>query len=100
MSLLVVLVVILVQVLGVRDLMTLDQRLGVLDLMTLDQRLEVLDLMTSDQRLGVLVLMTSDQAPEDRHLWICFMRVIRTWHQRELSSLVMVFLRQVVIHFS
>ena len=88
MSLLVALVVILVQVLGVRDLMTSDQRLG------------VRDLMTSDQLLGVLVLMTSDQAPEDRHLWICFMRVIRTWRQRELSSLVMVFLRQVVIHFS
>ena len=88
MSLLVALVVILVQVLGVRDLMTSDQRLG------------VRDLMTSDQRLGVLVLMTSDQAPEDRHRWICFMRVIRTWRQRELSSLVMVFLRQVVIHFS
>ena len=88
MSLLVALVVILVQVLGVRDLMTSDQRLG------------VRDLMTSDQLLGVLVLMTSDQAPEDRHLWICFMRVIRTWHQRELSSLVMGFLRRVVIHFS
>jgi len=79
---------ILGQVLEVRDLMTLDQRLEVLDLMTLDQRLEVLDLMTLDQR------------PEGRHLWICFMRVIRTWRQRELSSLVMVFLRQVVIHFS
>ena len=88
MSSLVALVVILVQV------------LEALDLMTSDQRLEALDLMTSDQRLGVLVLMTSDQAPEVRHLWICFMRVIRTWHQRELSSLVMVFLRQVVIHFS
>ena len=66
----------------------------------LGQVLEVRDLMTLDQRLEVLDLMTLDQAPEDRHLWICFMRVIRTWHQRELSSLVMVFLRQVVIHFS
>ena len=91
---------ILGQVLEVRDLMTLDQRLEVLDLMTLDQRLEVLDLMTLDQRLEVLDLMTLDQRPEGRHLWICFMRVIRTWRQRELSSLVMVFLRQVVIHFS
>ena len=45
-------------------------------------------------------LMTLDQDPEDRHRWICFMRVIRTWHPRELSSLVMDFLRQVVIHFS
>ena len=79
---------ILGQVLEVRDLMTLDQRLEVLDLMTLDQAPEDPD------------LMTLDQAPEDRHLWICFMRVIRTWRQRELSSLVMVFLRQVVIHFS
>ena len=88
MSSLVALMAILVQVLEVLDLMTSDQHLGVLDLMTLDQRLEVLDLMTLDQHLEV------------RHLWICFMRVIRTWHQRELSSLVMVFLRQVVIHFS
>jgi len=79
---------ILGQVLEVRDLMTLDQRLEVLDLMTLDQAPEDPD------------LMTLDQAPEGRHLWICFMRVIRTWRQRELSSLVMVFLRQVVIHFS
>ena len=79
---------ILGQVLEVRDLMTLDQRLEVLDLMTLDQAPEDPD------------LMTLDQAPEVRHLWICFMRVIRTWRQRELSSLVMVFLRQVVIHFS
>ena len=45
-------------------------------------------------------LISLDQAPEDRHRWICFMRVIRTWHPRELSSLVMDFLRQVVIHFS
>ena len=52
------------------------------------------------QVLEVRDLMTLDQAPEGRHLWICFMRVIRTWRQRELSSLVMVFLRQVVIHFS
>mgnify|MGYP007072209541 FL=1 len=79
---------ILGQVLEVRDLMTLDQRLEVLDLMTLDQAPEDPD------------LMTLDQAPEGRHLWICFMRVIRTWRQRELSSLVMGFLRRVVIHFS
>ena len=52
------------------------------------------------QVLEVQDLMTLDQTPEGRHLWICFMRVIRTWRQRELSSLVMVFLRQVVIHFS
>ena len=45
-------------------------------------------------------LTSLGQDQEDRHRWICFMRVIRTWRQRELSSLVMVFLRQVVIHFS
>ena len=84
----------------VAQMAILGQVLEVLDLMTLDQRLEVLDLMTLDQAPEDPDLMTLDQAPEDRHLWICFMRVIRTWHQRELSSLVMVFLRQVVIHFS
>ena len=48
-----------------------------------------------------LISLDQDQEdPEDRHRWICFMRVIRTWHPRELSSLVMDFLRQVVIHFS
>ena len=66
----------------------------------LGQVLEVRDLMTLDQAPEDPDLMTLDQAPEGRHLWICFMRVIRTWRQRELSSLVMVFLRQVVIHFS
>ena len=91
---------ILGQVLEVLDLMTLDQRLEVLDLMTLDQAPEDPDLMTLDQAPEDPDLMTLDQAPEGRHLWICFMRVIRTWRQRELSSLVMVFLRQVVIHFS
>ena len=84
----------------VAQMAILGQVLEVLDLMTLDQRLEVLDLMTLDQAPEDPDLMTLDQAPEGRHLWICFMRVIRTWRQRELSSLVMVFLRQVVIHFS
>ena len=84
----------------VAQMAILGQVLEVRDLMTLDQRLEVLDLMTLDQAPEDPDLMTLDQAPEGRHLWICFMRVIRTWRQRELSSLVMVFLRQVVIHFS
>ena len=82
MSSLVVLTVILVQVLEALDLMTLDQRLE------------------APEDPGLMTLDQAPEAPEDRHRWICFMRVIRTWHPRELSSLVMDFLRQVVIHFS
>ena len=69
-------------------------------LISLDQDRDRDQSLISLDRDQAQALTSLGQDQEDRHRWICFMRVIRTWHPRELSSLVMDFLRQVVIHFS